>query len=109
MISVGTFRREMKNVRRISKVTPDPVFNSLAEAALNFRLISFSILIAQISQSCVSPVAHVDADGILIHVKPSRLSKMETSLPRVAKAIGPFPRITVSLVPNVFLGPQPTL
>lgn len=55
------------------------------------------------------PVAHRHHDGFLMHGEFSVLGEMQASLPCVAKAIGPFAWITVSLVPNIVLCPQPSV
>src|SRR5581483_7010128 len=97
----------MQDVRRISEVAADPIFDFLSEAALNFRFIPPSIRFGQIFQTGMLPVSHWNAYCILIHGKFFAFRKMQATLPSIAKTIGPFTRITILLVPNIFLCPKP--
>src|SRR5437870_2395382 len=55
------------------------------------------------------PTCHRDHHRVLIHFEVRRLIKLKTSFPGVAKSVGPLSWMTIFLMPNEFLGPQPAL
>ena len=55
------------------------------------------------------PITHRHHDCLSVHLKLASFVELETPLPSVAKAVRPFAGVTVSLVPNEFLSPQPAL
>src|ERR1017187_2479394 len=67
------------------------------------------IRLAQITKARMSPVAHRNTHGVLVHGEVPILREMQAALPRITKPVWPFSRIAIPFVPNIFLGPEPTL
>jgi len=86
-----------------------PVCNVLSKPAAHLRIETDYVVLTQRLQARIGPIAHRNHHGFLIHLEFASLGEMQTTLPGVAKAIRPFPRITVTLVPDIFFRPQPAL
>jgi hypothetical protein len=109
MVLVRAFGRKMEHVGRVRHVPANPVGNLLPESALDFGIVPPFVRLAQILEPGVSPVPHWDHDLILKHFEVARFAEMQTPLPRIPETVGPLARVTVALVPDVFLCPEPAL
>lgn len=86
-----------------------PVGDILAESTPYLRIEADNIIFPQGFQPRIRPIAHRHHDGFLIHFEFALLGEMQAALPRIAETIRPLTWIAISLVPYVFLGPQPSL
>ena len=99
----------MEHIGWISHIAANPVGYLLAKTALYFGIIAPFVCFAEIFQSGVSPVTHRNHHILLEHFEVAGFVELQTPLPCIPKTIWPFTRMTIALVPDVFLGPEPAL
>ena len=109
MSFVAALGGNMEDVTRVRFVSIQPVRDVLAEPTADLRIEPNDIVFSQRLQTRLSPFSHRYHDRVLIHFESRRFIELQASLPRVSKPIRPFPRMTILLVPDEFLCPQPSL
>lgn len=106
---VGAFRGKVQDVVRICHFATNPVGDIFPEAGPHTGVETHDIVLTEVFQARIFPVAHRHFDFILIHGKMPGFIELKASLPRIAKPVRPFAGMAIFLVPDVFLSPKPAL
>lgn len=106
---IAAFGGQVQHIRGVSLIAAQPVCDVFPKTAADLRIKTNHIVFAEGLQPRIRPVSHGHHHGLLIHLKPAGLVELQAPLPGIPEAIGPLAGVTIFLVPNEFLGPEPPL
>src|SRR5271155_4953113 len=106
---IAAFRGKVKDIGRVGHLTANPIRNLLAKAAFDVRVVPALVRFRKVFEPSMTPLAHRHHDRILIHCEMAVFVELQAPLPRVPEPIWPLSRMTIALVPDVFLSPEPSL
>lgn len=109
MVLVAALGSQMQNIRRIGHGALRPISDIFSKTTPNLGVIAHHVVLPERFQTRSGPISHGYHDRFLVHLELARFREMQASFPCIAEPIRPFSRITVSLMPNIFFRPKPSL